>query len=54
MSAIVHSLTLNGYKLINQIFNNEYVQLATQNLSVDFVLMAVIVETKKLIGKYSL
>jgi hypothetical protein len=51
MAAIIQSFTLYGYKIVHQIFNNHYVQLATQNLSVDFVLMAIVVETKKMIGK---
>lgn len=51
MAAIIQSFTLYGYKIVHQIFNNHYVQLATQNLSVDFVLIAIVVETKKMIGK---
>ena len=51
MTAIVQTFTLQGYKIINQLFSNEYVQLASQNLSFDFLLMAAFFEYKKLIKK---
>lgn len=49
MTAIINSAALNGFKIVNQIMNNEYVQLATQNLSVDFIMVALLVEARRLI-----
>lgn len=51
MLATIQSFTANGYKLLYQFLSNDYMQLATQNLSFDFVLMAIFVEMKKRIVK---
>ena len=51
MTAIINSAALGGFKIVNQIMNNEYVQLATQNLSVDFIMVALLVEARKIIKK---
>lgn len=51
MLETIQSFTANGYKLLYQFLSNDYVQIATQNLSLDFVLMAIFVEIRKRITK---
>ena len=51
MTTIIHSATTSGYKIVNSILQNEYVQLSAQYLTVDFMIMALIIESKKNLHK---
>ena len=47
MTTIIHSATTSGYKIVNSILQNEYVQLSAQYLTADFMIMALVIESKK-------
>ena len=51
MITIIHSATTSGYKIVHSILQNEYVQLSAQYLTVDFIIMALVIESKKIIHK---
>ena len=51
MTTIIHSATTSGYKIVNSILQNEYVQLSAQYLTADFMIMALIIEPKKILHK---
>ena len=51
MTTIIHSATTSGYKIVHSILQNEYVQLSAQYLTVDFIIMALIIESKKILHK---
>lgn len=51
MTTIIHSATTSGYKIVHSILQNEYVQLSAQYLTVDFMIMALIIESKKILHK---
>ena len=51
MLASIQSFTANGYKLLYQFLSNDYLKIATQNLSFDIVVMAIFVEIRKRITK---
>lgn len=45
MTTIIQNTTTFGYKIVNSILQNEYVQLSAQYLTVDFMIMALIIES---------
>ena len=51
MTTIIQNTTTSGYKIVNSILQNEYVQLSAQYLTVDFIIMALVIESKKIIHK---
>lgn len=51
MTTIIQNTTTFGYKIAHTILQNEYVQLSAQYLTVDFMIMALIIESKKILHK---
>ena len=51
MTTIIQNTTTFGYKIVHTILQNEYVQLSAQYLTVDFMIMALIIESKKILHK---
>lgn len=51
MTTIIQNTTTSGYKIVHTILQNEYVQLSAQYLTVDFMIMALIIESKKILHK---
>lgn len=52
MTTIINNVTLQSFKIINQIMQNDLLHLATQNSSIDMLMLAIFVETKKSILKF--
>lgn len=46
MTTIINNAVIFGYKMVNTVLQNEYVQLSTQCLT-DFIIMALVIESKK-------
>ncbi|MFN3272272.1 MAG: hypothetical protein ACK40Y_06950 [Cloacibacterium caeni] len=51
MTTIIQNTTTFGYKIVNSILQNEYVQLSAQYLTADFIIMALVIESKKILHK---
>ncbi len=51
MTTIIHSENKYGNKIVQTILQNEYVQLSAQYLTADFIIMALIIESKKILHK---
>ena len=51
MTTIIQNTTTFGYKIVHTILQNEYVQLSAQYLTADFMIMALIIESKKILHK---